>query len=129
MQALMGSFHKDVGRQFNQFEIFDGKELNGVAFRQICSDASEIFRVVGNELDSGRCVAISVRDPGSGLSHIWIIYAKTNGDYLNFSKSYGDVRIISLQNLEELVRSKGEQTDILIYSVEESKSPSTHPPA
>ena len=107
--------------RYRSFEFFSGQEYEGIVFCRHWLPAKELFRVIDNELEEGRYVIISLKNPGENPFHMWIIYGKTDEDYLNFSKAPCSSQMITFQcrsqcNLRDYVRNVMRETDILTYT-------------
>lgn len=82
-------------RSTGDFRPFDGETIEGVTFKIEFDDRKnprgnnfpieDLFQFIDKELEGGRYVIISLSSD-SGW-HMWIIYTKTDDDYLAFSKN------------------------------------------
>ena len=122
-----GSYYKLQNRWGNwgdgSFSLFidcftKNGECEGLIFKKRDGTADELFRVIDEELEAGRYVIISLKNPNRKGYHMWVIYDRTNDDYLDFSKDF--CRTITFQcefqcKLRDYVLCMG-KTDILIYT-------------
>ena len=114
---LQKRWGKRTDRSFDIFiDCFTNEgECKGLIFRKREDLANDLFRVIDEELKADRYVIISAGD------HMWIIYGKTDDDYLNFSKASCSSQMITFQccfqySLRNYVRNVMCKTDILTYT-------------
>ena len=121
---------KSIRDEPHKFDFFTDKSYFGsklrclgvnITFDMKSLAPKELFRKIDEELDSGRLVAIPVKNPGTcqeaGL-HVWVVYGKKDGDYLSFSKGrqnticFGQVH---KRGIEYVISKRCGKTDILLY--------------
>jgi hypothetical protein len=108
-------------RKDRSFDVFidcftKNGECEGLIFKKRDGTADELFRVIDEELEAGRYVIISLKNPVGGGDHMWVIYSRTNGDYLSFSKASCSSQMVTFPcNLRNYIRKVG-RTDILTYT-------------
>ncbi len=111
------------------FSYFNGKIIKGLTFerkfavpRNSSFPMEELFRVIDNELASDRYVIISPfrenRETEEKGWHMYVIFAKTDDDYLAFSKR--GKKTVYLNTVKTRVREM-QGTDILVYETSQIK--------
>jgi hypothetical protein len=140
-------FHQKVGEDYyglqekwgnnsvGDFRSFDGETIEGLTFK-IAFDDRNYHRgshfplgFIDKELDEGRCLIISLPSMQAlplgflfGGFHIWVIYGKTDKDFLAFTKQHVLVKegqpLQSVTGITDEVKrfvSLIQGTDILTY--------------
>jgi len=128
---LLGKVNKDyydlqdeTGNKSTSFNQFDGRIVKGLQFSRIYNPnlskpsteyprLESIFNTIDSELASGRYVMVSLLTPRKNF-HIQVIHAKSDDDYLAFSKSGGKT-IDYPHSVKARMRGMN-VADIMIYS-------------